>query len=227
MEFLKSIGSALSSTFEAVCRIGGEIAKTVAKIAPVIEPLLARVHPVVAIVVKVISVVGHILNVLKPDETVEDIGDRAMQAADQDDNMRPECFTDYEEYLDAIRSVDLDPVTTEKNKKDNSATIAGLATVGKGLEERYNLSVGSAGDLLKATLADPEFFNAERLANLVENGSDFGEIVNYLEGKSSISQTETLYEKLYQQEQKINPSANREAFDESVYDAKQKGQDVL
>ncbi len=227
MGLLNSIGSALSSAFETVSRIGGEIAKTVAKIAPVIEPLLARVHPVLAIAVRVIAVVGHILNVLKPDETVEDIGDRALQAAEQDDDMRPECFTDYEEYLDAIRSVDLDPVKTEQNKKDNSATIAGLATVGKGLEEKYNLNVGGAGDLLKATLADPDFFNSERLANLIENGSDFGEIVNYLEGKSSISQTETLYEKLYQQEQKINPSANREAFDESVYEAKQKGQDIL
>jgi hypothetical protein len=222
MGFFSNIGAALDSFCQGALRIGGAIAATVTKIAPVLAPLIANMHPVVRAVVAVVTLVGHLLNILKPNEKVEELGDRALQAAEQDEKLVPENFSDYNDYLNEIRSIKLDPEKTEKNLKDGSAVLTGLATVSTGLEKIYGLREGSSADLLKAVIADPDFFNSERLKTLVTENADFGTIVKYIDGKLGNSETDALYDKLFTIEKVNNPSAERGQFDDALYDVKAK-----
>jgi hypothetical protein len=220
MGFFSSIGATLSSFCEGALRIGGAIASTVAKVAPLLAPLIAKMHPVVRAVVAVLTIVGEVLNILKPDEKVEELGDRALQAAEQDEKLVPENFSDYNDYLNEIRNIKLDPEKTEKNLKDGSAVLTGLATVSIGLEKVYGMREGSSVDLLKAVVADPEFFDSERLKNLVTENADFGAIVKYIDGKLGNAETDALYDKLFSIEKNNNPSAERGQFEDALYDVK-------
>lgn len=227
MGFWSSIGSGLSSIASNICRIGGEIASTVAKVAPVLAPLIAKAHPMVRAVVAVLTVVGQGLNILKPDEKVEELGDRALQAAEQDETLVPENFSDYNEYLNEIRSIELDPERTEKNMKDGSAILTGLATISTGLEKLHGLREGSSADLLKTVVADPEFFGPERLKTLLTENVDFGTIVKYIDGKLGNAETDALYDKLFSIEKSNNPSAERGQFEDAFYDVKGKAAKTL
>lgn len=220
MSLLSSIGSSLNSFCESALRIGGAIASTVAKVAPVLAPLIAKAHPVIRMVVTALTVVGHVLNVLKPDEEVEELGDRALQAAEQDEKLVPENFSDYNDYLNEIRNVKLNPEKTEQNLQDGSATLTGLATVATALEKNYGLKEGSSVDLLKAVVADPDFLGPDRLKILITENVDFGAIVKFLDGKLSNAETDALYDKLYSIEKNNNPSADRGQFEDALYGIK-------
>ncbi|MCY0965176.1 hypothetical protein [Parathalassolituus penaei] len=220
MGFLSSIVDGVSNVVSSICRVGGAIASTVAQIAPVLKPLIATMHPVVRAVVAVLTVVGQALNILKPDEKVEELGDRALQAAEQDETLVPENFSDYNEYLKEIRSIELDPEKTEKNLKDGSAVLTGLATVATAIEKGNNLREGSAVDLLKVVIADPDFFNSYRLKSLITENADFGSILKYIDGKLGNAETDALYDKLFSIEKNTNPAAERGQFEGALYDVK-------
>lgn len=222
MGIFSSVVSGLSSIVSGAARIGGAIASTVATVAPVLKPLIEKMHPVGRAVVGVLEVVGHTLNIFKAGESVSYIGDRALQAAEQDERLVPDNFDDYNQYLDEIRSIELDPIKTEKNTKDGSALITGLATVAVGLEKIYDLKEGASADLLKAVISDPEFFDANRLKVLVSENADFGAIANYIEGKLGNTDTGALYDKLFVIEKKHNPAAQQGAFEDALYDVKAK-----
>lgn len=220
MGIISSISAGLSSFFEGAARIGGTIATTVANVAPVLGPLIAKMHPVVRAVVAVLTVVGHVLDILNPDEKVEELGDRALQAAEQDENLVPENFSDYKDYLNEIRNIKLDPEKTEKNLEDGSAIVTGLATVSTALEKIYGLREGTSADLLKVVVADPQFFSSDRLKTLITENADFGAIVKYLDGKLGNAETDALYDKLFSIEKSNNPSAERGQFEDALYDVK-------
>lgn len=222
MGFLSSIGSALGNFCEGALRIGGAIATSVASVAPVLAPLIAKMHPVVRAVVSVLTVVGHVLNILNPNEKVEELGDRALQAAEQDETLVPESFSDYDDYLKEIRSIELDPEKTEKNLKDGSAVLTGIATLATAIEKGNNLREGSSADLLKVVIADPEFFGPERLKNLITENVDFGTIVKYIDGKLGIAETDALYDKLFSIEKSNNPTTERGQFEDALYGVKAK-----
>jgi len=211
-----TVSSVASTAVSVASSIGGAISSTIDKMLPYLE----KIHPVLGQVSEIIRDVGKILGILNPGEEIEDIGDRVIQASEQDPTMKPERFDTYEEYLNAIRTFELDPQKTKQNQENQTATIIGLATVGKATEERFDLRDNSSVEMIRVIAKSREFFNADRMGNLVRNDANFGEIGRYLDGKLSLGQTDALYDRLFAMEQKINPSANRDQFDNALYAAK-------
>lgn len=181
MGFWSSLGNAIGGVFSAACNtvsnIGGVLSNFATTVAPIILKGLSIVSPI-------FQVLGGMLGVLKPNESAEELGDRALQAADKD--IRPDNFSNFEEYADAIRNFELDP---EKSKiwTNDEKELAGIGVISKLIEEKYNLREGSVGQLAALTALNPAYFDAPRLEKWIHSGQDIGKIIDYFDNKLGVS----------------------------------------
>lgn len=171
---ITSFGSALVST---VSRIGSAVSSFCTTVLPRIVPVLDQVGEVVKAIA---NVVLSVLGVFQPGEDVEDMGDRALQAAEQD--IKPENFDTFDEYLDEIRNFELDPEKSANRSRDEKLA-AGLAIGTTGMEKKLGAPEGSLGLIWLLVASSPAYFTAERLINLVQGGSNIVNILHYFEGK--------------------------------------------
>lgn len=198
MGFFSSIGNAfstgfsnLSSAFSAVTNtvstIGTRVAEFAHNIKPLLGPILTTIaavipHPIVKAVATFANTLLHALSIFHPDENVQDMGDRALQASEQ--GITIEKFEDFDAYIAAIRNFDLNP---EASKKYSSAEklVAGLGIATAGIEDKFNAEPGSLHDLWLLPIANHEYFTPERIKSLLENGKLIGDVSAYLEKRMS------------------------------------------
>jgi len=171
---LANIGAAIIST---VSSIGPAVSSFCTTVLPKIAPVLGQVAEVIKVVANVVLTV---LDIFKPGEDVEEIGDRALQAAEQ--GIKPENFDTYDEYMTEIRNFQLDP--------DKSSTLsstekigAGLAVATNGLEKKFDVPEGSLGPIWMLAASNPTYFNADRLVRIVQTGKNVTDVLHYFEGK--------------------------------------------
>lgn len=145
------------------------------------------------------------LGLIKPDEEVTDLGDKALQAAD--DGITPEKYDTYEEYLKAIEDFDLDP---EKSKDidDGKKLEKGVEVITATLVERYGEVMGDF--LLLIGKNQPYFFERMPLITTVMRDSlaNFGDIVRYIQGtETDTKKSNDTLRVLYDVEKRVNPEA--------------------
>ena len=176
---VSAVGSAISS---AVGSIGKAVSSFATNFAPTIGSILAKVHPVLGTVSLWASTIGQVLNLFRPDEKVEDIGDRALQAQEKD--IKPEKFENFDAYMDGLRNFDLDP---EVSDKTSTATklVAGMAVATLGMEDKFSLERGSLNGIWLLPMTNSDYFTPERMKSLLENGKVIGDIGAYLEKRMS------------------------------------------
>lgn len=191
MSIWSSIGNAISSAFTSVCesvsKIGSSVAAFANDIKPTLGPLLATLaqvapHPVVKALATFANALLHVLAIFKPDETVDDMGERAMQAAE--DGITPDKFENFDEYMAELRSFELDPEVAEKRSTVEKIT-AGLGIATAGIEDKFNLATGSLNHLWLLPVSNSEYFTPDRVKSLLENGKLIGDISAYLEKRMS------------------------------------------
>lgn len=148
-----AVGSALSS-------VSRGIANAASRLAPVLVKLsggLGTALQAISIAVEVISV---ILKIIKPDEKVEDIGDRALQAEDQGITL-DSCDNDFNVYMRKIHNLDLDTEKSIHNKENYNALLAGCLTLEKGIE-KFSSKMATA-DIWPILALNPDFFTNARM----------------------------------------------------------------
>ena len=193
-----SIGSALSSACSSVLT---GLSTVVSNLAPLANALAVAIPAtgVLGKAVLAIQVLSIVLGVIGKDDTIEDIGDRAIQA--QEAGINPENYSTYREYVDAIKSFELDP----KKSKEISSTekmIAGLGVQYWGFEE--NFGVGT-GDIIVKTLQSPDYFTGERLTAYLDKVESISDVVAYFDNKLSKSERLSVTEKLVEAEKVLDP----------------------
>lgn len=176
---VSSIGSAISST---VSSIGNAVSSFASSVAPAIGSILTKVPPILGPISTWANAIGLALNLLRPDEKVEDIGDRALQAAEQD--IKPEKFEDFEQYIQALRNFDLNPSQSEKTTPIEKI-VAGMGVTTLGMEDKFNLERGSLNGVWLLPIANADYFTPERIKGLLENGQRIGDVGAYLEKRLS------------------------------------------
>lgn len=199
MSFLSSLSSAISSGinavssgFNAVCNtvstIGSAVSSFANSIKPVLGPVLTTIaqlvpHPVVKAVANFANTLLHALAIFRPDETVQDMGERALQAAEQGITL-DKYDNKFDEYMAALRDFDLNPESAEKYSPVEKF-VAGLGIATVGIEDKFNAEHGSLNSiwLLPATNAD--YFTSDRIKSLLENGKLIGDVGAYLEKRLS------------------------------------------
>ena len=159
-----SIGPALS-TFST--GIGASIANVVSAIAPLAKTLG-----------EFATVFLQLMGVIKPGEKIEEIGERALQAAEKGITLGN--FDDFDTYMDKLRNLELDP-DKAANRSPTEKLLAGIGVSTVGLEQKFKVAPDSFHGLWLLPMANPGYFTPERMQSLIMTGKFTGDVFKYLE----------------------------------------------
>ncbi len=192
MGIFSAIGSAFSSACSAigsaVSSIGSALTSFASSIAPVLGSIIETFAPVAEAVGKFANAFLQGLGILKPDEKIEDFGERAMQAAAQ--GITIDKFENFEDYMEALRDFDLDEAIAEK-RTPAEKIVAGLGIGTIAVEDKFNAERGSLNGMWLLPIANPEFFTPARMEGFVATGRLGSDVYRYLEGKLSGAESRT------------------------------------
>lgn len=207
--FLGVIVSGLSSALSVVGTL-------IPKIVGIVGTALQKLSTAFEVFFKV-------LGLLTKDESMEEMGDRALQAEQDEHNpIKIEDFDSHEKYLAAIREYELDPeksALTTKDEKLHKAIEVMLAAA----MSQYGEPMTEFGQIV---MNNPEFYSkSERLAefaNLISSDPQtFADIVNYIEHKAmSTEKKDATFDIIVEMERKVNPDAPDEEIWSAVSDMK-------
>ena len=118
---VSAIGSVVSSAISicsselgsAVRVLGSAIIKKVPCIGEVIEAIGVG-----------IQIVGEICKILKHGESVQEIGDRALQAEEREGITLTSCNNDFDAYMEKLRSIKPDPKKAQSFRKATNCWLA-------------------------------------------------------------------------------------------------------
>lgn len=195
---LSSLGSAISSACSSV--VSG-LSSVVSNFAPLINALSVAVPQLgtLAKVVTAIEAIATLLGVMGKDETIEDLGDRAIQA--QEAGIHPQDFSTYKEYVSAIKNFELDPKKSAEIKETDKM-VAGIGVQYWGFEEMLGVD---SGEIIVKTLNSPDYFTGERLSVFLDKVESIGDVIAYFDGKLSKTERLAVEEKLVEAEKSISP----------------------
>lgn len=207
----RGIGSAVKSCFSAVGGIAssvGSMIKNCGAVATVlgrINPYISSALTVLMICSSVAKIVGVACQLIKPQEQMDDLGERVLQADEQGISLES-CHNDFTEYMEKIRSMKLDPEKAAQHTMEQKLS-AGFLLVEKGLSTiKPELQVAP---LLPLCLIAPKI-TEERLKAwtdyAMKTGTSLGSIAKFFLGDA--------YDKLYPEsagDTRINSEDGRKA----------------
>lgn len=208
MVFFSAIVSAISSVASfvstAVSSMGGAIGAAVSSISP----MLSMGISVVGKVANVAQVLMRVLDIFKPDEKVDDMGDRMIQGADA--GIKPEGYDKFDDYITAIRNRPLDP---EKSKSTalEVKQAAGITLSTMALEDKF-AGTANIADLWMLAGRDSGYFTGDKLVKVLEGFQDIKSLVSYFDGKSSPEATKEINQKLFDIEKAASPDKDDRAI---------------
>ncbi len=211
-----AIASALSTIATAISTIGPAAVNFCVNVLPKLGPLLSQGLEALKVVSQIVNTVAQVFGIFRPEETAEDIGDRALQAAQK--GITPERFDDHAQYMDALRDFDLD-----RAKSDQTPTatkiMAGMALAGNGLDEKFNAPDGTMGNLWVLAAASPGFFTADTLTMFLKSRTSVADMVDYFEGKLGGGEALDVEDALVSQLQPLMPGSDEQSIREKIYGA--------
>ncbi len=143
-------------------------------------------------------------------------GDRAMQAEEQ--NIHPDQFENFDDYLDSLRNFDLDPEKSKESTVDQK-TFKGLEVAGRTLEHKFGAPEGSMANVFVLAGANPDYFTSERFQMLLGSGMDITSIADYFEGRLGGAESLDIENELIDLDQKTNPGKDELSSREEIYQA--------
>ena len=212
MGFFASIGAAFSTV----------VSKVVPALQTGINLLLTKGPEIIKTVAGVIGDVLKVLGVLKPQDDMEKFGDKVMQAAEK--GVTPDQFDEYEEYVEAIRNFELDPDISAKTSTEAKLAVA----VGMGLnslEKKLQMPEGSSGELLRLVILSPEYFNSDRLQNLLDKKVDFEKVTDYFSGKLDLADSRQVRSELFSAEKSLDSTADEAKHTQALSNLKEQARE--
>ncbi len=210
------IAAAISAVASAVSSIGPAVAGFCTNVLPKIVPVIEKGMEILRVVSNVASMVCQVFGIFNKDETAENLGDRALQAAEK--GITPDKYDDFDDYLDKLRSFNINPEQSEKIPPEQKI-MAGLALAGKGLDEKLNAPEGTTGNLWALVGGKPEYFTADKITSLLKSGQDIMSVVDYFEGKLGAGEALEVEDKLMALDKSITPEKTNKAILDDLYAA--------
>lgn len=188
---------AVSTISRAVSGIGSALSSFATGVGAVIGNIVSALAPVASAVGKFANAFLQGLGFLKPDESAEELGERALQAAEQGINI--DQFDDFDDYMAKLRDFKLDPdVSARRSIADKLVAGLGVGTVG--VEDKFNVERGSLNGMWLLPMTNPGYFTPERMRDMVSTGRLGGDVFSYLENKLSGAEARSFEKSL-----EINP----------------------
>jgi hypothetical protein len=179
---ISTIGSIGSAVASAVSTIGSAISSFASSIGPVLGSVIDALKPVAEALGRFVNAFLQGLGILQPNEKVEDIGERALQAAGK--GITIDKFDNFDDYMDALRKFEVDPDIAAK-RSPAEKLVAGIGVGTIGVEDKFHAERGSLNGMWLLPLTNPEYFTSERMQSLVSTGRLGGDIYAYLEKRLS------------------------------------------
>ena len=182
MGFWSSLASVASSVASGICsavsNIGGALSSFVGSVAPVLSGLISALQPVAEAIGKFANSFLQGLGILQPGEKVQELGERALQAAQS--GIVIDKFDNFGGYMDALRKFEIDPDLSAK-RSPAEKLVAGLGVGTVAVEDKYNAERGSLNGMWLLPIANPGYFTPERMQSLVSTGRLGSDVYAYLE----------------------------------------------
>lgn len=210
--FLTLAAGILNTVVSAISTIGPMVANLCTTIIPRILPVLKSGIEICRTVATVANTVATLYDVLRPGESVSDIGDRALQAG-----KGPEAFDDFSEYMQSLRDMTLDPVKSAKFGAE-TALIAGLGVIAGGLDERFRVRSGTMSNLWALIAAD-DYFTAPRLGAILNHTRDIANVIRYFDGMLAPADASRMEDALLAAEHDVFPGKSDDACQATLNDA--------
>lgn len=187
------ISSAATAISASVATIGTAVSGFATSVGGFLATAMEALAPIAQQVMRFANDFLQILGVLMPGESIEEFGERALQAMEAGTSL--DDFDDFMDYVQHLRAFDLD---TEKASSRNlvEKIIAGLGVSTVGVEQKFDAETGSLNGVWLLPLVNKEFFTPERVADLVSSGRLAGDIMAYLNGKLEVGEANAFEERL-------------------------------
>lgn len=198
------IPSIISAVVSAVSTIGPMVATLCTTVLPRILPILKKGVTIMNTVASIAEGIGLVHNLLRPGESVSDIGDRALQAG-----RGPETFDNFDAYMQSLRDLKLDPV---KSQSFDPATrlVAGLGVVSGGLDYRLRVRTGTMANLW-SLVAAPDYFTEQRLVSILKRTQEIANVIKYLDGTLMPADAMRIEAVLLEVEKDVDPLRGEQA----------------
>ncbi|MDD2991164.1 MAG: hypothetical protein PHI64_19695 [Zoogloea sp.] len=184
-----AITAASSAIVSAVSTIGVAVSSFAASVGPMLADAIQTLKPLAEAISKFANAFLQNLSILKPGETIESMGERALQAAAQ--GIKLENSDSFVDYMQELRDLKLDP-ELEKNRSPAEKLLAGISIATIGLEDKFNANHGSFNGVWLLPLVNPQYFTPERMQSLITTGRLGNEVLAYLNKALSPGETRNL-----------------------------------
>lgn len=221
-DFCSSVASGISS---AVSSIGSALSSFATGVGTVIGGVIEALAPAAKGIGMFANAFLQGLGVIKPNEKVENIGDRALQAAEA--GITIDKFDDFDEYMENLRNFELDSELSEKYPVTQKI-VAGLGVGTVGVERKFDAEPGSLGSMWLLPMANPGYFTPERMQGLVSAGQLGGDVFAYLEKRLTGGEARSIEKKLeLDQDGNVLGATNRTELYEALENAQDNWSDMM
>jgi len=206
---ISAVTSVVAAVTPVIASVGSSVASFCTTVLPKVVPVLIGGLEKLNTFVGVIQAVLQVMQIFRPGDQLKDIGDRSIQAARQD--IKPENFDSFDEYMEEIRSFQLDPAESAKITPEEKYA-AGLAIGALGLDEKFNVREGTMAHLWPLVANNPEYFNSTRLTSLLNSTTDVISLLKYFEGGLGPAAAAVTEEKIVAAEKAMAPEKTEAAI---------------
>lgn len=172
MGLLSGFVSFVSSAVELVGKTVGALATGLSKLGPIFSAVST-----------IVQIIGVMLDVLKPNEKMDELGAKAMQT-----DKKPEDFDKYSDYIEHLRNdIALDKKQFEKESPSDklSRQIIGTAITIKGIDEEKGFDIPINAWVVMAKMGFEGKSSVEINAVLDAFKGDYDSLSKYTEGELS------------------------------------------
>ncbi|SEI64754.1 hypothetical protein SAMN05421831_10687 [Allopseudospirillum japonicum] len=214
-------GIATSVASSVVSGVGKLVGSVATGIGTAVSTLVGKGAAFVGRVASVVENVAKANEVLAPEEKMQDIGEKSIQAADQ--GIVPQKFEKYEDYMNKIRAFEVDPIKADSVPVEQKLGAA-VAVSLQGLEIKLDLPKGSTGNMLRLIMFSPEYFHSGRVRSLVDRRMDFDKVTDYFTGQLDLKDTRAVRDELLTAEKSLGEPVDASAHALSLQALKAKAQ---
>lgn len=217
MGFFSAIGSFISGAVSAVTGAIGSIGSSVAGIA---TNLLKVATPYIGAIIEAITMVGKLIGVLSPNDDVEELGAKAMQA-----DKKPEDFESISDYIDYLRN----DITIDKEKlksADKTTKLAsqaiGASIAAKGIEEKLDTSISMEfwKEVAKQKLKEGEI--VKTIETYKKNDLDTADYEKYMIGDMKVDDRKKHSNALIEAYSELEPNLSKDEIEDKIMNLKNK-----
>lgn len=216
MGFLDAVGSFFSGVATFVSSIAESAISIAARVVPIAVRIAVPVLNVISAIVEVVQVLAVLLNIIKPHEKLEDVGEKVIQAGEMGITLES-CGNDFQKYKERIDSFEIDPEKAKARPVEDKQ-LAAIAYVERGLLScSAYLGINNLYPLLAL---QKDFFSPERIRAYaeaaMEAGFNLNKLKGYFDGTCTFSERNRIESFLHSAEKAFDPAYDTKKFADTL-----------